>query len=179
MQVHKTRLKDVLLIEPKVFRDDRGFFLETYSQKRYQDAGIPQPFVQDNRAFSSHGVLRGLHFQIQNPQGKLVSASIGEVFDVAVDLRQESPTYGMWEGFHISAENCKQVYIPPGFAHGYLVLSKTAEFLYKCTDYYAAGDEGGILWNDPDLAIEWPVSEPILSQKDLVLPRLKDLPKYF
>ena len=180
MKVEKTKLQDVLVIEPDVFRDGRGFFMETFSQNRYRkEAGLDLPFVQDNRALSSRGVLRGLHFQIQNPQGKLVWVTQGEVFDVAVDLRRKSTSYGKAEGFHLTADNFKQVYVPPGFAHGYLVLSETAEFAYKCTDFYSPGDEGGVIWNDPDLNIDWPITDPILSEKDLKLPRLKDLPEYF
>ncbi len=177
MNVIKTKLQDCIIIEPKVFGDHRGFFMETYQAARYKEVGIAMDFVQDNHSRSQKGVLRGLHFQITKPQGKLVRVTSGEVFDVAVDLRKGSATYGQWEGVMLSGENHKQFYVPPGFAHGFVVLSDTADFLYKCTDYYDPSDEGGILWNDPDLAIDWHLGgvEPKLSDKDQKLKAFKDL----
>ena len=166
MKVEQTSLPGVLLIEPKVFGDSRGFFLESYHHQRYAEAGIDAVFVQDNHSRSSHGVLRGLHYQVRHPQGKLVSVVAGEVFDVAVDIRSGSPHFGKWFGCVLSAENHRQLWVPPGFAHGFCTLSETADFLYKCTDYYHPEDEGGVLWNDPDLAIAWPVASPALSAKD-------------
>jgi len=167
VNVIKTDVEGVLIIEPKVFGDERGFFLETFQAKRYQEeAGIEIPFVQDNHSRSTRGVLRGLHFQKSKPQGKLVRVVSGEVFDVAVDIRPDSVTYGKWAGTLLSAENKRQFWVPPGLAHGFVVLSDTADFEYKCTDYYDPTDEGCLIWNDPDLAIEWPITEPILSEKD-------------
>ena len=167
MIVIKTKLKDCLIIKPKVFGDERGFFLETFQADRYAElAGITLPFVQDNHSFSSKDVLRGLHFQKTKPQGKLVRVVQGEVYDVAVDMRQESKTYGRWESVILSEENKTQFWIPPGFAHGFVVLSDTANFEYKCTDYYDPSDEGSLLWNDPDLNISWPIDNPKLSDKD-------------
>ncbi len=176
MNVIKTKLRDCVIIEPKVFGDERGFFLETFQAKRYVDlAGITLPFVQDNHSRSSKSVLRGLHFQKTKPQGKLVRVARGAVFDVAVDLRKSSKTFGQWEGVELSEENKKQFWIPPGFAHGFVVLSETADFEYKCTDYYDPSDEGSILWSDPALDISWPVDNPILSDKDASAKRLVDL----
>ena len=176
MNVIKTDLEGVLIIEPQVFGDERGFFLETFQAKRYaQEAGITQEFVQDNHSRSSYGVLRGLHFQKTKPQGKLVRVVSGEVFDVAVDIRPGSPTYGQWAGTHLSAENKRQFWVPPGMAHGFVVLSETADFEYKCTDYYDPSDEACLLWNDPDIAINWPVDEPVLSAKDKLGLPLKEL----
>ena len=167
MDIKKTEIEGLLIIEPKVFGDDRGYFLESYNQKRYQDAGIPGSFVQDNLSFSRKGVLRGLHFQSPNAQGKLVSCPMGEVFDVAVDIRKGSPTFGRWVGVHLSGENKRQFWIPPGFAHGFVVTSETALFSYKCTEYYSPKDEKTILWNDPEIGIKWPISEGAqLSEKD-------------
>jgi len=177
VNVIQTPLPGVLLIEPKVFGDTRGFFLESYHEDRYREAGIPLRFVQDNHSRSRHGVLRGLHYQVTRPQGKLVRVTAGEVFDVAVDIRPGSPSFGKWFGANLSGENHRQLWIPPGFAHGFAVLSDSADFLYKCTDYYRPEDEGGIAWDDPDLAIEWQVNGPQLSAKDLNYPRLKDVPK--
>jgi dTDP-4-dehydrorhamnose 3,5-epimerase len=176
MKFIKTKLNGCIIIEPKVFGDHRGFFMETYQSARYKEAGITMDFVQDNHSRSQKGVLRGLHFQINKPQGKLVRVTTGEVFDVAVDLRKNSATYGQWEGVMLSGENHKQFYVPPGFAHGFVVLSDSADFLYKCTDYYDPSDEGGILWNDPDLAIDWHLGdiEPKLSDKDQKLSAFKD-----
>jgi dTDP-4-dehydrorhamnose 3,5-epimerase len=175
MKVITTGIPGVLLITPKVFGDSRGFFLETFHASRYAEAGIPEPFVQDNHSHSAKGVLRGLHFQKQYPQGKLVSVTHGVVFDVAVDIRKDSPSYGQWVGITLSAEEHQQFYIPPGFAHGFCVLSEFADFHYKCTDYYHPEDEGCIRWDDPDIGIEWPISNPTLSNKDVNAPCLKDL----
>jgi dTDP-4-dehydrorhamnose 3,5-epimerase len=176
VKVINTKLKDCVIIEPKVFGDDRGFFLEIFQAERYsQLAGINLPFVQDNHSRSSRGVLRGLHFQKTKPQGKLVRVVRGEVYDVALDIRKGSPTFGQWEGVILSEENKRQFWVPPGFAHGFLVLSDTADFEYKCTDYYDPSDEGSVLWNDPDLDIPWPVADPILSNKDARADRLIDL----
>jgi dTDP-4-dehydrorhamnose 3,5-epimerase len=176
MRVTRTKLAGVLIIEPDVFGDARGFFIETFSSKRYKEAGLSQPFVQDNVSFSTKGILRGLHFQNPNAQGKLVQVLSGEVLDAAVDIRIGSPGFGKWFSETLSAENHKQMYIPPGFAHGYCVLSDTALFSYKCTDYYNPATEGGIIWNDPDIGITWPVSAPLISKKDASHPRLKDIP---
>ena len=176
MKVVKTKLKDCVVIEPKVFGDERGFFLETFQLSRYvEEAGITLPFVQDNHSRSSKGVLRGLHFQKNKPQGKLVRVVKGEVYDIAVDIRPDSNTFGQWEGVILSEENKKQLWVPPGFAHGFVVLSDVADFEYKCTDYYDPSDEGSILWSDPDLKIDWPILNPILSEKDSLAPCLKDI----
>jgi dTDP-4-dehydrorhamnose 3,5-epimerase len=176
MNVIKTKLDGCVIIEPKVFGDERGFFLETFQADRYiSEAGITLPFVQDNHSRSSKSVLRGLHFQKTKPQGKLVRVVRGQVYDVAVDIRKGSPTYGQWEGLILSEENKTQLWVPPGFAHGFVVLSDTADFEYKCTDYYDPSDEGGILWNDSDLDIPWPIDNPILSNKDASADRLADL----
>ena len=174
----KTFIEGLFIIEPTVFGDERGFFMETYHTKEFYEAGINVTFVQDNHSKSKKGVLRGLHFQYKNPQGKLVRVIKGEVYDVAVDLRKGSSTYGKWEGVILSEENKKQFYVPEGFAHGFLVLSDDAEFTYKCTNFYDADDEGGILWNDPDVGIEWPINninEIISSEKDKKLKKLKDI----
>lgn len=174
MQIIPSRLAGALIIEPRVFGDARGFFMETWNAARYAEAGITAEFVQDNLSFSRRGVLRGLHFQKPNPQGKLVYVLAGEVFDVAVDIRVGSPTFGQWESVVLSSENRRQFYVPPGFAHGFCVTSETALFAYKCTDLYNPAAEGSVLWNDPDLAIPWPVSAPEFSAKDEVGVRLKD-----
>ena len=166
MKVIDTPLKGVILIEPDVHEDRRGHFMELYHLDRYAKAGLPARFVQDNFARSVHGTLRGLHYQRRHPQGKLVTALEGTVFDVAVDVRQGSPSLGTWYGVELSAENRRQLYIPPGFAHGYCVLSETASVMYKCTDFFVPDDERGILWNDPALGIHWPVATPLLSVKD-------------
>ena len=166
MEIIKTKLKDCIIIKPQVFCDERGFFLETYQEQRYKEAGIKEKFIQDNRSQSSQNVLRGLHFQKTKPQGKLVTVTLGEVFDVAVDLRPDSRTFGQYEAVILSGENKLQFYIPPGFAHGFCVLSKSADFQYKCTDYYDPSDEGGIRWDDYDIGIKWPISNPLLSNKD-------------
>jgi dTDP-4-dehydrorhamnose 3,5-epimerase len=175
MKVIETKIPGVLIIEPKVFGDSRGFFLESFNAARYAEYGIETNFVQDNHSRSTKGVLRGLHFQKKYPQGKLVSVTSGIVFDVAVDIRQDSSTFGQWVGIILSADEHKQFYIPPGLAHGFCVLSETADFQYKCTDYYHPEDEGSIRWNDSDIAIEWNISDPILSEKDAKAPFLKDI----
>lgn len=168
MQAIRTVIPDVLIFEPKVFGDSRGFFLESYNQRTFQEAtGWAPAFVQDNHSGSARNVLRGLHYQIQQPQGKLVRVVAGEVFDVAVDIRQSSPTFGQWVGAHLSADNKRQMWVPPGFAHGFLVLSEFAEFLYKTTDFYAPEHECCIRWDDPAIGIQWPLQgEPLLSGKD-------------
>lgn len=163
-------IQGLCVIEPAVHTDSRGYFMETYNQRDMEELGLDMVFVQDNQSMSTKGVLRGLHYQINYPQGKLVRVIRGEVFDVAVDLRKNSKTYGRWYGANLSAENKKQFYIPPGFAHGFLVLSDEAEFCYKCTDFYHANDEGGIAWNDPEIGVEWPIEEGMeikLSEKDM------------
>ena len=175
MKVIETVLPGVLIIEPKVFGDHRGFFLETFQVERYRQAGIDLPFVQDNQSRSQRGVLRGLHFQRTRPQGKLVSVSRGAVYDVAVDIDPESPTCGQFVGVELNDENHRQLWVPPGYAHGFCVLSEVADFQYKCTDLYFPEDEGGLIWNDPDVNIPWPISEPQLSAKDMQNPRLRDL----
>lgn len=178
MQVFKTSLPGVVVIEPKVFGDKRGCFFESYHEQRYQAAGMEGGFVQDNISYSTAGVLRGLHYQLRFPQGKLVTVLEGSVFDVAVDVRVGSPTFGRWYGCELSAENRRQLYIPCGFAHGFCVMSTTVCFHYKCTDYYHPEDEQGIAWNDSEIAITWPLSElPILSPKDERYVSLKDTPQ--
>lgn len=177
MIVENTALPGVLLVKPKVFGDARGFFLESWSRDRYREMGMPEVFVQDNISRSRRDILRGLHVQNPNSQGKLVQALVGEVYDVAVDVRINSPTFGRAVGVHLTAENHYQLYIPPGFAHGFCVLSEDALFGYKCTEFYSPSDEFSILWNDPDLAIEWPINEPLLSEKDKNALRLKDIPE--
>ena len=176
MKVVETSIPDVLIIEPKVFGDERGFFYESFNAAAFEAAtGLKRQFVQDNHSKSQRGVLRGLHYQIQQPQGKLVRVVAGEVFDVAVDLRKSSPSFGRWFGTHLSAQNQHQLWIPEGFAHGFVVLSETAEFLYKTTDYYAPEHERSLLWNDPALGIQWPFDEaPQLSAKDQAGKRLSD-----
>jgi len=176
LKVIHSKLKGCVIIEPDVFGDERGFFLETFQAVRYeQEAGIDLVFVQDNHSRSARGVLRGLHFQKTKPQGKLVRVVCGEVYDVAVDIRKGSATFGEWEGVILSEDNKKQFWVPPGFAHGFVVLSDTADFEYKCTDYYDPSDEGSILWSDPDLGISWPIANPVLSAKDQSAKRLVDL----
>ena len=174
-------IEGLYVIEPTVFKDERGYFVETYNQNDMKEAGLDLVFVQDNQSMSTRGVLRGLHFQKQFPQGKLVRVVRGKVFDVAVDLRSDSKTYGKWFGVELSAENMKQFYIPEGFAHGFLVLSDEAEFCYKCTDFYHPGDEGGLAWNDPEIGVEWPLEEGvdlIISEKDQKWKGLKDTFKF-
>ena len=168
-------LPEVILVEPDVHRDPRGFFVETYHLEKYRAGGITGPFVQDNHSRSVQGTLRGLHAQRRRPQGKLVRAVDGEMFDVAVDIRRGSPTFGRWVGVRLSGENFRQLYVPPGFAHGFCVLSEVVNVEYKCTDFYDAADEIGLAWNDPDVGIEWPIRDPIISDKDRRLPALKNL----
>ena len=176
MNIIKTDIPDLLIIEPKVFGDDRGFFFESYNERTWREAtGLSTRFVQDNHSRSMKNVLRGLHYQLRQSQGKLVRVVVGEVFDVAVDIRRGSPTFGKWAGVRLSARNKRQLWIPEGFAHGFLVLSEAAEFLYKATDFYAPQHERSIVWNDPDLAIDWPLDgEPILSAKDAAAPRFRE-----
>lgn len=176
MKVTNTKLNDCVIIEPDVFDDERGFFLETFQEKRYSElVGISSPFLQDNHSRSSKGVLRGIHFQKTKPQGKLVRVVRGSVYDVAVDIRPDSNTFGKWEAIILSEENKKQFWVPPGFAHGFLVLSDIADFEYKCTEYYDSSDEGTILWNDYDLNISWPTNSPTLSNKDACGSKFKDI----
>jgi dTDP-4-dehydrorhamnose 3,5-epimerase len=169
-------LPEILLIAPDIHGDKRGYFLETYQANLYAKHGILDSFVQDNLSYSKKGVLRGLHYQLGSPQGKLIWVVHGEVYDVAVDIRQGSPTFGKWVGVTLSSENYSQVFVPQGFAHGFCVTSKTATLVYKCTDYYAPKEERGIQWNDPSLGIHWPVTNPILSEKDRILPPLQKVP---
>lgn len=183
MDVRLGKLSGLVIIEPTVFGDARGFFMESYSRDRYAEAGLPSQFVQDNLSMSARGILRGLHLQHPCDQGKLCSVLIGEVFDVAVDVRVGSPTFGQWEGVTLSSDNKRQFYVPPGFAHGFCVLSEKALFSYKCTDFYSAPNELGVAWNDPEIGIAWPIDAPQLSDKDSKNPRLKDiaeeaLPRY-
>ncbi len=176
----KTDIEGVIIVEPTVFGDDRGYFMETYQYNDYRQGGIDVTFVQDNQSKSKKGVLRGLHFQKQYPQSKLVRVISGEVYDVAVDLRKDSPTYGKYVGVLLSAENKRQFFIPKGFAHGFVVLSDEAEFVYKVDDFYHPNDEGGLMWNDPDIGIDWPLPEGfevLLSDKDKVNPSFKELSK--
>ena len=176
MKVLSTSLKEVLLIEPSVFEDNRGFFMQTYQQKTYRELGIDNNFIQDNLSFSVRGTLRGLHYQFPHAQAKLVQVITGEIFDVAVDIRRGSPTFGKWTGVYLSEKNKRQLYIPGGFAHGFCVLSETAVFMYKCSDFYAPDCEGGILWSDPNIGIEWPIETPLLSEKDSKYETLKVIP---
>ena len=175
MNVVNLPIPDVKLIKPRVFQDDRGFFLQSYHVEQYREAGIDAGFVQDNWSHSTRGVLRGLHYQLRHAQDKLVSVVRGEVFDVAVDIRRGSPTFGKWVGEILSEENRRQMYIPKGFAHGFLVLSETVDLTYKCSDFYAPGDEYGILWSDPAIGIDWPAEDCILSDKDRQLPVLGEI----
>ena len=175
LKVEKTPLEGLLIIEPPVYADSRGYFMETFQDIRYREQVAPEHFVQDNLAFSQKNVLRGLHFQIKFPQAKLLQAISGEVFDVAVDVRSGSATFGQWFGTRLSAKNRRQMYVPAGFAHGYCVISETATVIYKCSDYYHPEDEGGILWSDPQVGIEWPVEQPAVSEKDEKLPLLSAL----
>jgi len=176
MKVETTKIPGLLIIEPAVYGDERGFFMETYSRDRYADAGLPINFVQDNLSVSAKGILRGLHLQHPNGQGKLCSVLEGEVFDVAVDVRVGSPTFGQSLGLTLSSENKRQLYVPPGFAHGFCVLSERAMFSYKCTDFYSAPSELGIAWDDPEIGINWPIPSPQLSGKDQENLRLRDIP---
>jgi len=171
-----TEIPDVLIIDPPVFGDHRGFFMEVFHAKKYAELGISHTFVQDNRSQSSKGILRGLHYQKVNPQAKLVSVLAGEIFDVAVDIRKNSPTFGKWVGVYLSGENKKQLYIPQGFAHGFYVVSETADVMYKCSDLYNPAGERGLLWSDPVIGINWPLQgDPALSEKDTVYPVLADI----
>lgn len=176
MNIMTTSLKGLLIIEPRVFKDNRGFFMETYNQNKYQKSGMNRHFVQDNLSYSRRSALRGLHFQIKHPQAKLVQVITGEIFDVAVDIRKGSPTFGNWTGVVLSDQNKRQMFIPEGFAHGFCVVSETAHFSYKCSDFYVPDDEGGIIWSDPDVGIDWPVKDPVISEKDKHYPRLCELP---
>lgn len=172
MDFINTEIDGVRLIKPDIYRDQRGFFMETFNQVKYSEGGVPYTFVQDNMSYSERGTVRGLHYQLKQPQGKLVFVLKGEIFDVAVDIRRGSPSYGRWTGLNLSESNRYQLFVPPGFAHGFMVLSESAEVYYKCTDLYAHGDEYGLLWSDPGIGIEWPGREVILSQKDSSLPIL-------
>lgn len=179
MKLIETSLPDVLLLEPKVFGDSRGFFMESWNRQTFTDLGLNLEFVQDNHSRSARGVLRGLHYQLNEPQGKLVRVTSGAVFDVAVDLRRSSPHFGQWTGHELSAENQRMLWVPPGFGHGFLVLSDSADFLYKTTSYYAPQWDRGIRWDDPEIGVQWPVDQaPTLSAKDQVLPLLRDAEIY-
>ena len=175
MEFIRTPLEGVVVIKPKVFGDQRGFFMETYHEKLFREAGITLPFVQDNHSRSAKNVLRGLHYQVKYPQGKLVRVMNGEVFDVAVDIRRGSPNFGKWHGEILSDENMLMMYIPPGFAHGFCVLSESVDFLYKCTDLYHQEHDRGLLWNDPAMGIKWPMENPFLSEKDKNNPTLNEI----
>lgn len=175
MKVEPTPLKGLLIVKPPVFSDERGFFLETYQRTRYAEAGMADEFVQDNHSRSRRQVLRGLHFQVRRPQAQIVTLMSGRVFDVAVDLRRRSPTFGKWFGIELAEDGVRQLYMAPGFAHGFCVLSETADLHYKVSRPYDPSDEGGVLWNDPDIGIEWPVAAPLLSARDAGYPRLRDL----
>jgi len=175
IEFEPTRLEEVILVKPVVWKDSRGFFLETYHQDKYQANGIPLQFVQDNHSFSVRGTLRGLHAQLRHPQGKLVRAILGTIFDVAVDARPGSPTFGQWVHAELSSENHHQLYVPPGYVHGFVVTSDTAHVQYKCTDFYYPEDEISVLWNDPEIGIDWPIGDPILKEKDRTAPRLAEI----
>ena len=177
MKVESTGIAGLLLITPQTYADARGFFLESFQRERYRDAGIIEDFVQDNHSRSARHVLRGLHFQICRPQAQIVSILRGTVFDVAVDLRRDSATFGRWYGLELSDRKQRQIYMAPGIAHGFCVLSELADLHYKVSQYYDAGDEGSVIWNDPDIGVEWPISDPILAPKDAASPRLRDLPR--
>ncbi len=175
VKVIPTDIEGLVILAPGVFNDSRGYFMETYQANRYSENGLDCSFVQDNLSFSIQGTVRGLHFQIRHPQAKLVQVVSGEIFDVAVDLREGSATFGKWVGVTLSEENHRQLFVPAGFAHGFCVLSKHAHFIYKCSDYYAPDDEGGILWSDPKIGVDWPVTTPVVSEKDMGLPLLSAL----
>jgi len=175
MRIKHTSLAGLLLIEQRSYRDERGFFLETFQAERYRDHGITEAFVQDNHSRSRQGVLRGLHFQVRRPQAQIVTVMRGQIFDVAVDLRPDSTTFGRWHGEELNEDGPRQIYMAPGFAHGFCVLSDFADLHYKVSEIYDAGDEAGLLWNDPDLAIHWPLREPIVSARDRAYPRLREL----
>ena len=176
MNITETSLPGILIVEPRVYGDERGFFLETYHLERFREAGIPGPFVQDNHSRSQRGVLRGLHYQEPKQQGKLVRCSRGAMFDVAVDIRIGSPQFGKWFAIELNDRDQRMMWVPPGFAHGFCALTDDCDVTYKCTGYYDPPSEQGILWNDPDIGIRWPIAEPRLSTKDAVAPRLKDAP---
>lgn len=181
MEFISTKIPEVVLIKPKLFGDERGFFMETWEKRKFQDAGIDAAFVQDNHSRSAKGILRGIHYQIEQPQGKLVRVTQGSVFDVAVDLRRSSPTFGHWVGVELSEQNRHMLWVPPGFGHAFFVTSETADFVYKCTDFYAPEHERSIIWNDPDIGIQWPlgdISEPVLSAKDKAGVRFLDAECY-
>lgn len=178
LKAHETSLPGVKLITPDVFRDPRGLFIEVYHQRKYSECGIDETFIQDNFSHSRQKTLRGLHYQLNHPQAKIVYVVNGEIIDVAVDIRLGSPTFGQWTSVQLSSENGHQVFIPKGFAHGFCVLSPTADVIYKCTDFYTPGDDFGIIWSDPDVKIDWPVADPFLSEKDQNNPRLSDLAKH-
>lgn len=175
MKVEKTKLPDVVLITPKAFEDERGFFMETFNQLVFSEARLPDEFVQDNHSRSTKGVLRGLHYQYPQWQGKLVRVLYGEIFDVAVDIRRDSPNYGEWVGEYLNAGNKQQLYVPPGYAHGFCVMSDTADVVYKCTTLYKPEDDAGIRWNDPEVNVEWPLTDPIVSEKDSTAPLLSEV----
>jgi dTDP-4-dehydrorhamnose 3,5-epimerase len=176
IKLSQTSLPGVVIVEPEVFFDDRGFFIESFNACDFEDVGLPTDFVQDNHSRSVRGVLRGLHYQYPAWQGKLARVLVGEVFDVAVDIRRSSPHFGQWFGVKLTSENYKQLYIPPGFAHGFCVLSSAAEMAYKCTALYKPAEDASVLWNDSDIGIDWPIGDPILSPKDAAAPRLFELP---
>ena len=176
MQFLPTKIPDLILVGVPKFGDHRGFFMETYHEQKFSDGGISAIFIQDNHASSQKNILRGLHYQLKFPQGKLIRCIQGEILDIAVDIRKSSPTFGQWVGEILSSENARQLYVPPGFAHGYVVRSDNAEVEYKCTELYHPEDEYGILWNDPELAIHWPVKNPIVSSKDQAFKRLSEIP---
>ncbi len=175
MKFTPTEIPDVILVECQVFRDERGSFQETYHAPKYRAGGIPEPFVQDNHSYSVHGTLRGLHAQLDHPQGKLVRAVLGEIYDVAADVRPGSPTFGRWVGYTLSSDNARQLYVPPGFVHGFCVLSESAHVQYKCTEVYHPRDEISVAWNDPDLAVAWPIAQPLQNAKDSAAPRLAEI----
>ena len=175
IEIEKTPLSGVVIVKNRVFADDRGFFMETYNQKRFDSVGLPSNFVQDNHSRSTKGVVRGLHYQFPLWQGKLVRVLSGAIYDVAVDIRPDSTTYGQWYGVELNDENHLQLYIPPGFAHGFATLSDSADVTYKCTSMYKAEDDAGIAWNDPDIGVDWPVDDPIVSDKDANAPRLSQI----
>lgn len=176
INVEKSSLPGVLIVEPRVFQDHRGFFLETFHQEKYRKAGIDRMFVQDNHSHSRKGTLRGLHYQLHHPQAKLINVVEGEIFDVAVDIRSGSPFFGKWTGVHLSGQNKRQLFVPEGFAHGFVVLSDSADVIYKCTELYFPEDDRGVSWSDPQIGIEWPIKDPIVSVKDRQCPPLSEIP---
>lgn len=177
MKLTKTAIPGAVIIDLDIYQDDRGFFLETYSRRRYAELGLDVEFVQDNRSFSIRNVLRGLHYQVSHPQGHLIQVSHGEIFDVGLDLRKNSPTFGRWLGFHLNANKPQQLFLPAGIAHGFCTLSEHAEIYYKCTDYFYPEDEGGVLWNDREIKIDWPIDQPILKERDCKFRPLKEISK--